>query len=308
MSFLELVRRRQSVRQYLPRPVEREKIERCLEAARLAPSASNAQPWHFVVADDPALVRELGKAGYNRFTRSAPAFAAVVCEPGKAVARLGGWLAGQGLPPDRPGHRRRALLPAGRGGGAGHLHAGVVQPAPGRAGCWGAAGPARPDPDRPGLPRRARRSGRKGARPPTGSAATTATEVERGGPPAGPAGGPLSRSGAGRPRSSCSPAETVVFRHRLPGGPDEHLDAPPPELLDERRRDLHPARLALPDDQDLRPPVQRHLAGRPGRVGALPCATRNPATRSGRRSRRSGTPCLPPYTAEVVVVDHRRES
>jgi nitroreductase len=95
MSFLELVRRRQSVRQYLPRPVERDKIERCLEAARLAPSASNAQPWHFVVADEPALVRELGKAGYNRFTRSAPAFAAVVCEPGKAVARLGGWLAGR---------------------------------------------------------------------------------------------------------------------------------------------------------------------------------------------------------------------
>jgi nitroreductase len=47
------------------------------------------------VADEPALVRELGRAGYNRFTREAPAFVAVVREPGKAVARLGGFLAGR---------------------------------------------------------------------------------------------------------------------------------------------------------------------------------------------------------------------
>jgi nitroreductase len=95
MSFLDLVKRRQSVHRFLARPVERAKIERCLEAARLAPSASNAQPWHFVVAADPQVVRELARAAYNRFTRCVPAFAAVVCEPGKAVARLGGWLAGR---------------------------------------------------------------------------------------------------------------------------------------------------------------------------------------------------------------------
>ncbi len=95
MTFLELVRRRQSVRGYLPRPVEREKIERCLEAARLAPSASNDQPWRFVVADDPPLVRELGMGSYNRFTGTAPAFVAVVREPGNTLTRVGGWLAGR---------------------------------------------------------------------------------------------------------------------------------------------------------------------------------------------------------------------
>jgi nitroreductase len=95
MSFLELARRRQSVRAFLPRAVERAVIERCLEAARLAPSASNAQPWHFVVADDPAVVRRLAAATYNRFTRGAPAFVAVVREPGKAESRVGGWLAGR---------------------------------------------------------------------------------------------------------------------------------------------------------------------------------------------------------------------
>ncbi|MFA4863688.1 MAG: nitroreductase family protein, partial [Bacteroidales bacterium] len=47
-SFLALVTKRQSVRKYDNRPVEPEKVKRCLEAARLAPSASNSQPWKFV--------------------------------------------------------------------------------------------------------------------------------------------------------------------------------------------------------------------------------------------------------------------
>ena len=95
MRFLDLVLRRQSVRRYLDRPVERAPLERCLEAARLAPSASTAQPWYFVVADEPGLVRSLGQAAYNRFTRAVPAFVAMVCEPGNAVTRLSGWLAGR---------------------------------------------------------------------------------------------------------------------------------------------------------------------------------------------------------------------
>ncbi|PKP00685.1 MAG: NAD(P)H nitroreductase, partial [Bacteroidetes bacterium HGW-Bacteroidetes-6] len=47
MSFRELILTRQSVRKYASTPVETEKINQCLEAARLAPSASNSQPWHF---------------------------------------------------------------------------------------------------------------------------------------------------------------------------------------------------------------------------------------------------------------------
>jgi len=53
MKFLDLVKARQSTRGYLSKEVEQEKIERCLEAARLAPSASNSQPWSFIVVDDP---------------------------------------------------------------------------------------------------------------------------------------------------------------------------------------------------------------------------------------------------------------
>lgn len=50
-NFLELVRKRYSVRQYSQQPVEREKLDYILECARLAPSAVNFQPWRFVVVD-----------------------------------------------------------------------------------------------------------------------------------------------------------------------------------------------------------------------------------------------------------------
>jgi len=65
MKFLDLVKKRQSVRKYLNKPVEREKIKRCLEAARLAPSASNSQPWSFIVVDDPKLKEAVEQSKIN---------------------------------------------------------------------------------------------------------------------------------------------------------------------------------------------------------------------------------------------------
>lgn len=60
MNFLELVNQRQSCRAYDPtRQVEREKLESCIEAARLAPSACNAQPWKFIVVDEPELKKSI---------------------------------------------------------------------------------------------------------------------------------------------------------------------------------------------------------------------------------------------------------
>ncbi|MCK4979246.1 MAG: nitroreductase family protein, partial [Candidatus Delongbacteria bacterium] len=46
MNFLELAKKRSSVRSYIEKPVEKEKILRCIEAASLSPSACNSQPWH----------------------------------------------------------------------------------------------------------------------------------------------------------------------------------------------------------------------------------------------------------------------
>jgi nitroreductase len=96
MNFLDLARKRQSDRGYSDRPVSREQIERCLEAARVAPSACNKQPWFFVVVDDPALrpqvAERLQDMVMNRFVTSAAVLVAVVAEPQGLVPQLAGRL------------------------------------------------------------------------------------------------------------------------------------------------------------------------------------------------------------------------
>ncbi len=86
MKFLDLVKKRQSVRKYLDKPVEREKVEHCLEAARLAPSASNSQPWNFIVIDDPKLKEAVARKtfdrviSFNRFSLQAPVLIILISE------------------------------------------------------------------------------------------------------------------------------------------------------------------------------------------------------------------------------------
>jgi nitroreductase len=63
--FQELVRNRRSIRRYLDKPVEREKILTCIEAARLAPSADNVQPWRFLIIDDPKLKTQYAKKVFS---------------------------------------------------------------------------------------------------------------------------------------------------------------------------------------------------------------------------------------------------
>ncbi len=100
MNFLDLCRRRQSCRRYDPRPIPREAVERCLEAARLAPSACNSQPWTFLVVDDPALRARVAAAAFggiyamNRFAADAPALVVIVTERSRYAARLGGQFRG----------------------------------------------------------------------------------------------------------------------------------------------------------------------------------------------------------------------
>ena len=73
MTFSELIRQRYSVRAYQDRPVEQEKLDRVLEAARLAPSAGNRQEWRFVIVRDPGKrARLVEAAGGQAFVGQAP--------------------------------------------------------------------------------------------------------------------------------------------------------------------------------------------------------------------------------------------
>ena len=96
MNFLELVKVRQSVRSYAEQRVEHEKIEKCLEAARLAPSASNSQPWMFIVVDDEELKNKVAKetfstlVPFNRFSLQAPVLVVVITEKSNVAAQIGG--------------------------------------------------------------------------------------------------------------------------------------------------------------------------------------------------------------------------
>ena len=100
MALLELIKHRKSIRGFINRPVEREKIMLCLEAARLAPSACNSQPWKFIVVDDPKLKNRLCKAAFggiysfNSFCQTAPVMVVVVSEKSKFLARIGGFFRG----------------------------------------------------------------------------------------------------------------------------------------------------------------------------------------------------------------------
>ena len=85
MTFMELVAARESCRAYQDKPVSREDLTKIVEAARLAPSGCNAQPWKFLIVDEPeakakmcdALVVEGGGTGCP-WRDQVPAFIAIV--------------------------------------------------------------------------------------------------------------------------------------------------------------------------------------------------------------------------------------
>ena len=76
MDFLEIARARQSCRAYDPDcPVEQEKLDAVLEAARLAPSACNGQPYHITVCRGEAAqaaAKAVSDMGMNKFAFQAP--------------------------------------------------------------------------------------------------------------------------------------------------------------------------------------------------------------------------------------------
>ncbi len=95
MSVKNIIAQRRSIRRYQNKPVEREKILACLEAARLAPSADNVQPWRFLVIDDPELKEKFAKEIFSgiysvsKFAARAPVLIVILARLDIIANRIG---------------------------------------------------------------------------------------------------------------------------------------------------------------------------------------------------------------------------
>jgi nitroreductase len=90
MEFQELIRRRYSVRAYSPAPVSEEALARILEAARLAPTAANRQPFRVVVLDTAGRRESLGCVYGRPWFVQAPVVICVCGVPDEAWVRRDG--------------------------------------------------------------------------------------------------------------------------------------------------------------------------------------------------------------------------
>jgi nitroreductase len=77
--MLETIFKRRSIRQYTAEPVGAEVVQKLLEAAMAAPSASNRKPWHFVVIQERAHLDALAKSGNWAERLGQAALAVIIC-------------------------------------------------------------------------------------------------------------------------------------------------------------------------------------------------------------------------------------
>ncbi|MEM0085270.1 MAG: nitroreductase family protein [Candidatus Methanomethylicia archaeon] len=85
MDVFEAILKRRSIRRYLDKPVEAEKILKCLEAARWAPSAHNSQPWHFIIVRDRETREKLASIHpFGKHMAYSPIVLVVLADPEKS--------------------------------------------------------------------------------------------------------------------------------------------------------------------------------------------------------------------------------
>ncbi len=90
MSVMEIIKKRKSVRAFLDREIEPEKLDTLLEAARLAPSASNRQEWRFIIVRKKEMRQELAKAANGQtFIGQAPVVIVACAETNNHVMACG---------------------------------------------------------------------------------------------------------------------------------------------------------------------------------------------------------------------------
>jgi len=93
MSILEIIRRRKSIREYREDPIPEDVLFRVLEAARLAPSGKNLQPWKFIIVRDKRLRMKLAQASNRQYFMAEAPVVIVACGfPDKCYSRMGRYM------------------------------------------------------------------------------------------------------------------------------------------------------------------------------------------------------------------------
>ena len=93
MDVFEAIAARRSIRAFDDKPLNDDVLERILDAARLAPSGSNRQPWRYVVVGDEQMRGKLARASADQmFVAEAPVVVVACCYPAPPDSDRGGWM------------------------------------------------------------------------------------------------------------------------------------------------------------------------------------------------------------------------
>lgn len=101
-TFIDLVNKRQSTRNFSNKAVDLDAVKRCIEAARMAPSACNSQPWTFHVVREPGMRQVIAEStlqkglSLNQFALNAPVLVVVSVTKGNLKTKVGQMI--NGLP------------------------------------------------------------------------------------------------------------------------------------------------------------------------------------------------------------------
>jgi len=93
MSVLEIIKKRRSIRRYREDPIPEDVLLRVLEAARLAPSGKNLQPWKFIIVKNQGLKEMLAEASFGQYFMAKAPVVIVACGlPDKCYAHMGRYM------------------------------------------------------------------------------------------------------------------------------------------------------------------------------------------------------------------------
>jgi nitroreductase len=92
MDFTRVICERESIRSYDPaRPLEKQVLERILDAGRIAPSAANKQPWRFLLISSREVLSQVRRSYTKPWFQEAPHILVVAGRPGEAWSRQDAW-------------------------------------------------------------------------------------------------------------------------------------------------------------------------------------------------------------------------